>query len=174
MRNESKKIILELVKLSGIVAVGLLIPNAVKLFAKKHPKKFYRLSRMTQTIRSLEKQGLLKNTPDGLMLTSAGNRKLLSIERPLIVEKQKKKWDGKWYIVMFDVWESRRRTRDLLRDELRGYGFIKIQNSVWVYPFDCLEFVALLKEDLAVGRGILCFHGKMMDPDRSLRASFGL
>jgi DNA-binding transcriptional regulator PaaX len=174
MTDDKKEIILEILKVAGIVTVGLLVPNAVQIFAKKHPKRFYRESRMKQKIKTLERLGLLKITKEGVALTLAGERSLLSMKGQSITDKQKKKWDGRWYIVMFDIWEKRRKTRDLLREELRGYGFVKIQHSIWAYPFDCTDFIALLKQDLAVGRGLICFYGELLDSDYPLRQAFGL
>lgn len=42
------------------------------------------------------------------------------------------KWDGKWRIVMFDIPEQKRLVRDLFRRNLKKWGFLPIQKSVWV------------------------------------------
>lgn len=59
-----------------------------------------------------------------------------------IVEKyifDRKKWDGDWRIVIFDIPEERRKLRSLLRNQLRQSGFKHLQKSVWVSPFDVFE-----------------------------------
>lgn len=65
-------------------------------------------------------------TPKGLRLLSMN----------LDLEKfSRKKWDGKWRTVIFDIEEKSRHERDSLREELKGLGFGKLQESVWISPF---------------------------------------
>jgi len=65
-------------------------------------------------------------------LSKAGQFHVLG-ERNL-EEQWKRRWDGRWRLVVFDVPESRRRTRDKLRQHLRLHGFGCLQNSVWITP----------------------------------------
>ena len=59
---------------------------------------------------------------------------------------ENKKWDGKWRVIIFDIPEMSRRDRDFLRRELKWIGFIELQKSVWIFPFDMeKELMALLK-----------------------------
>ncbi len=57
-------------------------------------------------------------------------------------KKQKdKKWDKKWRIVIFDIPEEIKSSRDYLRRFLLDVGFEKLQNSVWISPYDNFEEV---------------------------------
>lgn len=80
-----------------------------------------------------------------LRLTSSGQEK---IKRDFpIVSLQNQKWDKKWRIVIFDIAEVSRRTRDLLRLKLKELGFGMLQESVWLTPYDfLLDFREFLKE----------------------------
>ncbi len=51
-------------------------------------------------------------------------------------------WDGVWRMVLFDIPESERNTRERLRRSLKQLGFGCLQNSTWVTPFpiDSLSF----------------------------------
>lgn len=40
-------------------------------------------------------------------------------------------WDGRWRIVVFDIPESKRIVRDVLRKRLKRWGFEPWQKSVW-------------------------------------------
>ena len=40
-------------------------------------------------------------------------------------------WDGKWRIVVFDIPESHRKERSVLRAHLKIWGFTPWQQSVW-------------------------------------------
>ncbi len=105
-------------------------------------------------------------------MTEKGERKLQFYK---ITEKEKnKKWDGKWRVVIFDVWEKTRSKRDLLRIEIKNFGFIQLQRSVWIYPYPCEEFVELLKTDLAFGKNIRYMVVEKLDHDEGLRKYFKL
>jgi len=47
-------------------------------------------------------------------------------------------WDGKWYLVNFDIPEKFTRKRDILRENLKRLGFARLQNSVWISPYNFL------------------------------------
>ena len=83
-------------------------------------------------------------------------------------------WDQKWRIVIFDIWERRRGVRDKLRRTLEKAGFRRIQDSVWVCPYDCEEFVTFLRADLRLGEGILYLIAEGVENDAKLRKLFDL
>jgi len=56
-----------------------------------------------------------------------------------------KKWDGKWFIVVFDVPEVERNKRNFLRKFLNEIGFFLYQQSVYVFPYECEEEIKLVK-----------------------------
>lgn len=95
----------------------------------------YRKDNIDAAIRGLAKKGLVEgNRNEGLRLTPAG----ADIKEKLYQERQKE-WDGKWRVVIFDVPEKQRKTRDDLRFELKKLGFGSWQKSVWVTPFNLSE-----------------------------------
>lgn len=69
-----------------------------------------------------------------LRLTGEGREKIIR-DFPLLAF-QKKKWDGKWRIVLFDIAELNRRKRDMLRGKLKELGFGMFQESVYISPHD--------------------------------------
>src|SRR3990172_6994978 len=69
-----------------------------------------------------------------------------------LIIKKPSKWDGKWRVVIFDIPEKLHYNRDLLRDQLKRLNFIKIQQSVYVYPFECTREVSLISECLDISR----------------------
>ena len=68
-----------------------------------------------------------------LKLTDKGKEK--AVLAKLLLEDEK--WDGKWRIIMFDVPEKRRIARDILRSKLKAWGFMPLQQSVWVTKKNC-------------------------------------
>ncbi len=53
-------------------------------------------------------------------------------------------------------------------------GFLRIQDSVWLYPYDCEEFVALLKADLHIGKDVLYAVIESIEDDSRIRRHFRL
>ncbi len=74
-----------------------------------------------------------------LKLTSKGKKELIKNLLNKITEN--KKWNGKWYILIFDIPEKRRRYRVRLTNTLRNIGFYQLQKSVWVFPYDVLNYL---------------------------------
>ncbi len=134
-------------------------------------------ARMRQAFHRLEQRGFVRRSQHNgsLALTEAGKayaKKLDSFER--ITVKKPRTWDGKWRIVIFDIWERRRSVRNRLRMLLQKIGFIKIQDSVWAYPYDCEEVLALIRADLRLGGGVIYLIAEGIENDKSLRMKFGL
>jgi phenylacetic acid degradation operon negative regulatory protein len=65
-------------------------------------------------------------------LTEAGRLLALGGRDP--VTRWKRRWDGKWRMVLFDVPQSKASDRARLRRSLAGRGFGYLQNSVWITP----------------------------------------
>jgi len=67
---------------------------------------------------------------DGKRRLARGNLDKLSIKTP-------KKWDGKWRLVIFDIPEKQKTAREALRNMLHSLGFLQIQKSCFIHPFEC-------------------------------------
>jgi len=77
---------------------------------------------------------VIKNGMPYLRLTSRGQRKV--IRDFSLLRFQKSKWDKKWRVVIFDILELNRKTRDRMRRKLRELGFGMFQQSVYISPHD--------------------------------------
>ena len=106
--------------------------------------------------------------------TKKGEEKLTRYEFGELTVAKPKHWDGKWRLVIFDIREKRRSTRDLLRQQLQGLGLIRLQNSVWVHPYDFSEVTVLFKADTMLGKDILFLTVEELENDAWLRKHFGL
>ena len=107
-------------------------------------------------------------------LTKSGEEKLVRYELGEMAVEKPKHWDGKWRLVIFDIRERRRTTRDFLRQQLQGLGLVRLQNSVWVYPYDFSELTVLFKADAMIGKDILYLTVEELENDSWLRKHFGL
>ncbi len=72
----------------------------------------------------------------------------LQILKYLHLEKlMKRKWDGHWRVIIFDIPESLKKWREYLRSDLRNLGFHKLQYSVYITPYPVTgELHELLEE----------------------------
>ena len=158
-RTEYKKIILNLVKNAGRLALDIVAPNAFK-FVSTFPKnkrkklKYY----INQKAEQLVAEGFLEiveeNDTQFLQLTKKGGEKLLYYQ--------------------ITTTKKTRVKRNLLREEIKNFGFIQLQRSVWIYPYECGQFIELLKTDLSFGKNIRYMVVESLDFDENLKRRFKL
>jgi hypothetical protein len=166
---------------AGVIALAVAAPNALRILTLLDPyidTKTDPSRRMQQAARRLIHKGLVQRiSEDGktkLVLTKKGETLARKLEIFDAIAPRKKKWDGRWRIVMFDVWERRKYVRERLRHMLIRVGFEKVQDSVWAYPYDCEELIAFIRTDLRLGRGVLYLIADAIEGDKDLRMRFGL
>ncbi len=171
------KDILKTAMRGGVVTVNEIISLVLGPkydFKLERARRSYIRRRLTELLQ----QGLIVwGEEDGkkyIYLTERGQLRLESYALGEVKIKQPKRWDGKWRVVIFDIHERRRRTRDLLRRQLSNLGLVRLQNSVWVYPYDFSKLVTLFKVDEMIGRGILYLTVEELENDRWLRKHFKL
>ena len=167
--------------LYGTAAFALVVaaPNATQLLKYVDPnmaKKRHPGRRMSQAVSRLISRGLVVREGNSrLALTEKGKRYATLMDQKGRLQFAKdRKWDGRWRIVIFDIWERRREARDRLRTRLQTIGFVKVQNSVWAYPYECEELIAFAKTELRLGKGLLYLIAEGIEGDIWLRERFGL
>ena len=72
-----------------------------------------------------------------IMLTEKGAEKLLKAR--FKAEKGKRRKDGKWIMIIFDIPEKKRQLRAIFRKYLCLLKFKMLQQSVWICPFAVSE-----------------------------------
>lgn len=101
------------------------------------PEKYKRhnfAALVRRRLKTGEIEKIVKKENVYLRLTSAGKEKIIR-EFPFLAI-QKKRWDKRWRVVLYDVAETSRYKRDLLRNKLEELCFGLMQRSVWITPFD--------------------------------------
>jgi DNA-binding transcriptional regulator PaaX len=173
-KNRTKFLILESVKLAGLMSVLLVAPNLITGLAKLGVIATPR-SRETakRSYKRLVAAGLLSFEKGHLRLTQKGHAEYARMSASAALHKPKK-WDGKWRVLVFDISSKRKGLRDRVRFLIQGIGFIKLQASVWAYPYDCEDFLTLLKADLKIGKDLLYMVVDSLEADTHLRTHFKL
>lgn len=174
-RVNLKKFILASIQLAGILSVGLIAPNVLGAMAKLGILPGRRQKELIQRSRvRLVKRGFLEYRDGMLSLTPIGEAALRRLELSEYKLRRPKRWDGLWRILIFDIPEKRRELRDKVRRTLSAIGFIRVQQSVWLYPYDCEDLVTLLKADFRIGKDLLYLVIERMEYDERYRSHFGL
>ncbi|TRM97281.1 transcriptional regulator PaaX [Sulfolobus sp. B1] len=81
-----------------------------------------------------------KLSQKGMLRLSEGTKR--------VYEKARKKWDGKWRIVVYNIPEGNRELRDKLRKELRWLGFGMLTQSTWISPNPMENIVLKFVEEI--------------------------
>ncbi len=133
---------------------------------------------LNQVLRRLKLGGLVTSstTTDGIEkfhLTPAGRNKFLRHQFNTLVPKKEKTWNGKWKIVLFDVPEFKRRTRDGLRKKLKEMGFLEFQKSVFIFPYRCEDEINFIINFLDIAEHVYYLEAAI-SPDVEFRRHFNL
>lgn len=181
-RVKIKNLILRSLAVAGVISIALMAPKMTRLLKEldrpaKNRAQLYR--RITQGIKRLEQDGLVTVSGEyakrRVEITEKGRKLMERIEFGEYVIPEPAFWDGKWRVLIFDIKEKRRRTRTQLRRLLQGVGFVWVQDSVWVYPYPCDEFVSLVRAHLKSGVGEMrIFVAEALESDKVLREHFRL
>ncbi|MEK9154243.1 MAG: CRISPR-associated endonuclease Cas2 [Patescibacteria group bacterium] len=172
-RNELRKIILETVKVAGLISLALVAPNVVGAMAKlgmlPSPRQRDVVNRASNR---LVKVGLMEWRDSKLRLTVKGEKALRALTLQEFSRSKPRRWDKKWRVLIFDIPERRKELRMKLRSVLRQIGFVRLQDSVWVYPYDCEDLIALIKADFHIGDDVLYMIVDSIERDHKLCRHF--
>jgi CRISPR-associated endonuclease Cas2 len=165
--------------IGGVVVVAATIPNAAQLL------KYFPGYKNGARFNFQAKSALGRLVAKGLVIfveergkryariTEKGER-ILKIETEKEKMKGKRKWDRRWRVVIFDIPERRKNVRTRLRRFMDEYGFVRLQDSVWVYPYDCEDLIALVKANFRIGADVLYMIVEKIERDKHLREHFAL
>ncbi len=148
--EEFALILLTIIATGAIVTTLATFPGIAyiyKLFDAKTPQERHRIY---QTIRRYKKRKLITLKDGRIMTTKDGNRLLSTYQARNLCFKQPDTWDGKWRMVMFDIPGKYENERKIVREKLWELGFLKYQDSVFIFPYDCEDIITKLKTHLAL------------------------
>lgn len=174
-RTQVQEAILGTVAATGIIGIGLLAPNVVGALHKMGIIPYSREKEVVKSAASrLRKKGLLTFENGSYSLTKTGEKVLRNWQMSDYKIKQPKKWDKKWRVIIFDIPEKKRAIRTEIRRIFIEAGLRRLQDSVWVYPYDCEDVIGLMKTDLGIGKYLLYLIVDQIESDRHLRLEFDL
>ncbi|MEK7148479.1 MAG: hypothetical protein AAB770_01035 [Patescibacteria group bacterium] len=170
----------------------LLLYGGLALGLTRNPNQYFRIVReinrewddisrnsLNRAIRTLYESKLVsvKDNRDGtstLVLSKEGERLSLTYDIENIGIQTPAQWDGKWRIVMFDIPEPLKRTRETIRMHFKNMGFYEFQKSVFVHPYPCAKEIEYLMEFYQARRFVRFIVAKEVDNALELKRHFHL
>lgn len=147
-------------------------------FGKKLPAEFYKNKKTIQSFSGLRRYKFIRharkedNSP--YFLTPKGEARLRSIMLDDIEIKNTIKWNGKWYLVMYDFPIRFKKVRNSFRWKLKDLGFFQFQKSVWIYPYPCERELLFVADFYGVRKHVEILEANKILNDMKLRAHFSL
>ncbi len=136
--------------------------------------------KIKRVLKNLEKKELIqiieKNGEAHVYLKSGWTPVILkySLKPLLTLKRRKKRWNGKWFIIIFDVPEDQRNKRDYLRNFLREIGFYQYQQSVYIFPYQCKKEIGLVKKIVEGAKYISYITADEIENEEQVKRYFGL
>ena len=141
-------VLIMIVGIGGLVVASVAVPvlpialsAAMKIWKDVNRKELGRI------VKRLEKQKMISFNKKGLTMaieiTEKGRRRLLEYDFKEMKLKSNRR-DGKWRLVIFDIPNKKKVSREMFRKKLKQLGFIAFQESVYASPFPCKEEIDFL------------------------------
>lgn len=185
MREETKEKVISISKdilltvgILGLVPVAVLAGNSVQLLKPLLKKRKIKLYDLNRNIKRLLKRDLLvikeNNNHRFLEVTKKGRELIWRYKLEGLIQNKPPRWDKKYRVIIFDISEIARKYRDKLRRIIRGFGFVCLQDSVWIYPYPCDEIIELLKKYLGLKEEVIYMTVDSIENDKWLKKIFHL
>lgn len=171
-------VVLALAAIAGVVIIAAVAPNVFTAFGSRGQRRFIRREGFAKTLSYLKRKKLasverhgdkysiaLSQRGLGQVAQRAFNR--LTIEKPDL-------WDGKWRLIIFDIPEKHKWSREGFRKKLKKLGFYQFQKSVFVSPYPCFEEVDFIASLFSVQDFMRCIETPVLTNDSELREHFNL
>jgi len=90
------------------------------------------------------------------------------------LNNKKDKWDGKWRMVAFDIPRECQKGRKALVYRLKTGGFYEMQESIFLYPYDCKNEVDALTEFFKIKKYVRFGLLDYIDGKEGIKLKFGI
>lgn len=179
-RNIPTKDLLRMAAAVGTIGLIFLCPPAGAAIGKLilDDQKYQRW-KLRQTLKQLQKQKYISvsEKEDGsvtVTITKEGMKRALTYQLDTMALNMPKKWDKKWRVIIFDIPDRYRRTRDVFRKRLEQLELKQLQKSVWVSPYPCFDEVEFLRELYGIAVTVQYLLVEKIENDDALKRQFNL
>ncbi len=134
--------------------------------------------RIIDTAALLTKQGFVSTGQiDGEIIyrvTPRGQKHLSVYRSRHITVSPSSSWGGVWYLVTFEIPETRKAARNTLITQLKRQGFVHYLKGLWVIPYNPDKFINALRKQLDLKTAIKIIEARALDGEHDLKQHFGL
>lgn len=149
--------------------------NAIaKLLKILKPSNRNKKSRYKKAINNLIKDNIIYLSGEKIILSKKGQKILSQIQTEEIVFPINEKWDKIWHLVCYDIPEKYKKQRDLFRYKLKQAGFKEIQKSLFVYPYNCKQEIAIISENFHISSFVAYLNTNSLPMQNKLIDYFNL
>lgn len=174
-KSRLQNLVLQTIAAAGVLSATLVAPNVLKNMKKigilpKSRQEEY----VSSAASKLVKKGLVKFNGTYYELTARGRNILSLWSLDNFKFKKPRYWDKKWRMIIFDIPEKKRAIRREVSDLFGKSGLYRLQDSVWIFPYDCEDIIGLLKTEHGIGKDLLYVIADEIENDKYLRSHFDL
>ncbi len=166
-----------------VILSSLFLPNAPLLLKplirwRKNWGKIDR-RRIYDAVKRLNNKRLVELVERGdklyIKITDSGRKLVRNFDYDNLELPKLKNWDKKWRMIIFDIPNEKRRERQAFSIKLKEIGFYPLQESVFIYPYDCRDEIDFICEFLSIGRYVnYCIVESLDKREGDLRRIFDL
>ncbi len=106
-------------------------------------------------------------------ITEKGSRHLKRLEI-LEIDINNSTWDGRWYIVTFDIPENKKVVRNQIILCLKRHDFYNYTKGIWVYPHNPIKLVNELRDQYSIQKQLRLIVAYHIDGEQQLKKHFQL
>ena len=156
------KFLLMTLAVGAVVMGAAIVPGLLSLCNDKKYSKKYTKDQLRNAYYNLKKRKLIEiiQEKDGgikVKLTNKGKKRIREFSFENLKIKKPIRWDKKWRMLIYDIPTKPKRynkAREALRAKIKEIGFMQLQKSIWVYPFECEDEILLVAEVFQVQKYI--------------------
>jgi CRISPR/Cas system-associated endoribonuclease Cas2 len=186
-KGEATKNILKFLLTAGLVAVAATNPRFGSLLLKSAMREYNRKKRIKENSSEkfysafayMRKEGLIdveyKSRQMYFSLTDEGKKRAGRYKINDLKIKKDKKWNGRWYVLIFDIEDKQKIKREALRGKIKELGLYQLQKSVWVCPYDFGKQIKLLRDFFGLtDKEMKIIIANHIENDKVVRSYFGI
>jgi len=176
------KFLLMTIAVGGVAFAGALLPALISVTSNCKQSKRFSKKQIRSTFGLLKQRKLIEivREKDGktrVNLTNKGHARIKEFCFEELKISKTKQWDKKWRILIYDIPTKPKiynKAREALRNKIKEIGFIQLQKSVWVCPYECEDEILFLTECYSVTKFIEILTVEKMLHEDQLKRKFEL
>ena len=175
MSNNSNKtaIVLRLIQTKKVATLGDLSSNKALLELFINSNKTTPRRRISDTGALLARQGYISvgvlDSEKVYKITLKGKDRLKAHQVAEDAFTIPERWDGRWYLITFDVPEAKKVMRNQLILTLKRHGFVNYAKGLWLCPYNPAKLVASLRKQLGLKSEIKLIIAQTIDGENKYR-----